>query len=430
MKKAFSRLKTLFQSERGHVLAIGAATLPLLMGSAGFAIDAAQMAMWKRQMQRAADSAAIAGAHALVQGAPTDPAVANDIDEHIDYDLEDNETPMLKEDPDIVPGTYAAGSFTACASGCSANAVQVSLIAERRLPFMGMFTRSATELNATATAAIIEIGEYCMVSLYEGEDPGIISGGNSNLDLECGMATNARGPKAIDAFGSATINADPAGAVGGISGTSKFTSGTTLLPYTSPIKDPFWDVPDPVLPSTCGETLSIPNGTGTATAPYTLPASAGNCFGNWDISGHVKLSPGTYFVNNGTLDIKGGLYGENVTLVLMGDNSNWTQNGGGKLSLTAPTSGDYEGIVIFRERTASSSANKEIKLNGGADLFLQGSIYGKNTDFWIGGNADISAQCIQIVGRKLEFKGGGHIYNNCAGSGAEPFVTRTVKLVG
>ena len=441
MKKAFSRLKTLFQSERGHVLAIGAATLPLLMGSAGFAIDAAQMAMWKRQMQRAADSAAIAGAHARVQGASTDSAVANDVDEHIDYDLEENETPMLKGDPEITTGSFGAGAMSETQScqergltgpNCWDDAVQVALVAERRLPFMGMFTRSATELNARATAAVVQTGEYCMVSLYEGEDPGIISGGNSNLDLECGMATNARGSKAIDAYGSAMINADPAGAVGGISGTSKFTSGTVLLPYTSPIKDPFWDVPDPVLPSNCGGTLSIPNSVGTSTTPHQLPAGENDpkCWTNWDIQGHLKLAPGTYFVNNGLLDIKGSLSGEGVTLVLMGDNSSWTQNGGGKLSLTAPTSGDYEGIVIFRERTASSAANKEIKLNGGADLFLQGSIYGKNTDFWIGGNASLNAQCIQIVGRKLEFKGGGHIQNNCAGTGAEAFVTRTVKLVG
>ena len=432
MKKAFSRLKSLFQSERGHVLAIGAATLPLLMGSAGFAIDATQMAMWKRQMQRAADSAAIAGAHALVQGAATDPAVANDIDEHIDYDLEDNETPMLKEDPDIDPGIYASATFTACASACTANAVRVSLVAERRLPFMGMFTGSATELNATATAAIVQTGEYCMVSLYEGEDPGIKSGGNSNLALDCGMATNSRGEKAIDAFGSAEIDADPGGvgAVGGISGTSKFSAGTVMMPYSSPIPDPFADVKDPALPDECAATLDIPNGTGTKDAPYELPASAGTCWTNWDIKGHVKLPPGTYFVNNGALDIKGGVYGENVTLVLMGDDSSWTQNGGGKLSLTAPTTGDLAGIVIFRERSAGSDGEgKTVKINGGADLFLQGSIYGKNTDFWIGGNTDISAKCIQVVGRKLEFKGGGSIQNECAGTGAGAFTTRTVRLV-
>ena len=433
--KAISRLKSLFRSEGGHVLAIGAATLPLLMGSAGFAIDATQMAMWKRQLQRAADSAAIAGAHALVQGASTDTAVANDIDEHIDYDIDHNEKPMLKEDPDVTPGSFAAGTISVqtCTergvSPCWDDAVQVSLLAERRLPFMGMFTGSATQLTAKATAAVIQVGEYCMVSLYEGEDPGIISGGSSNLDLDCGMVTNSRGAKAIDAYGSAEIDADPAGAVGGISGSSKFTEGTVLLPYTSPIEDPFADVPDPVLPEDCRETLDW--NVGTASAPVELdPDVHGTCFTNWDIDGHVTLPPGTYYVNNGTLDIKGGVYGEGVTLVLMGDDSNWVQNGGGKLSLSAPTTGDLAGIVIFRERTASSDANKEIKLNGGADLDLQGSIYGKNTDFWIGGNAAIDSQCIQVVGRKLEFKGGGHIRNNCEGTGASAFTTRTVRLVG
>lgn len=430
-----NRLKDLFRSERGNVLAIGAATLPLLMGSAGFAIDSVQMALWKRQVQRAADSAAIAGAHARVQGASTDVAVANDVDEHIDFDLEENETPMLRERT-ITHGTFAAGTLssescaTRASAPCYSQAVEVTLVAERRLPFMSLFTGGSTEIRASATAAVISSGEYCLVSLYEGDEPGIISGGNSNLDLKCGMGTNSRGTNAVNAFGSATITANPVGAVGGISGGRQFTSTTTLLPYTSPIKDPFADVPDPVLPQGCSKSSTLSVSGGTAAAPVEIdPAVQGNCFGSWDIKGHAKLKPGTYFINDGTLDIKGSLTGEGVTLVMMGDGSNWIQNGGGKLSLTAPDEGPLAGIVIFRERTASTKNNKEIKLNGGADLFLQGAIYGKSTDFWIGGNAEMNAQCIQIVGRKLEFKGGGTIHNNCEGTGASAFETTMVRLV-
>ena len=60
--RALSWLKDLFSSDRGNVLVVGAAMMPLLIGSAAIAVDTIQIGVWKRQLQRAADSSAIAGA--------------------------------------------------------------------------------------------------------------------------------------------------------------------------------------------------------------------------------------------------------------------------------------------------------------------------------------------------------------------------------
>src|SRR4029453_2947622 len=65
MLKAFSKL---WNNERGNMVVIAAAALPMLVGSAGLASDTIQWALWKRQIQRAADSAAMAGVYAIVQG--------------------------------------------------------------------------------------------------------------------------------------------------------------------------------------------------------------------------------------------------------------------------------------------------------------------------------------------------------------------------
>ena len=48
----------IWHDKRGNALIIAAAALPLLIGSAGLATDTIQWALWKRQLQRAADSAA------------------------------------------------------------------------------------------------------------------------------------------------------------------------------------------------------------------------------------------------------------------------------------------------------------------------------------------------------------------------------------
>ena len=60
-------VKKLCRDRRGNVLAIAAAAMPLVMGSAGLATDTIQWVLWKRQLQRAADSAAIAGVYERVQ---------------------------------------------------------------------------------------------------------------------------------------------------------------------------------------------------------------------------------------------------------------------------------------------------------------------------------------------------------------------------
>ena len=53
----------LMRSKRGNVLAIAGASLPLFIAAAGLATDTIQWTLWKRQLQRAADSAAISGVY-------------------------------------------------------------------------------------------------------------------------------------------------------------------------------------------------------------------------------------------------------------------------------------------------------------------------------------------------------------------------------
>ena len=61
------RLKKLLPDERGNALALGAAALPLIIGGAGLALDTVQISLAKRQLQRAADSAALAGARSVAR---------------------------------------------------------------------------------------------------------------------------------------------------------------------------------------------------------------------------------------------------------------------------------------------------------------------------------------------------------------------------
>jgi hypothetical protein len=428
---AMNWLNRLRKNESGNILVIAAAAMPMVMGAAGLAVDTVQLALWKRQLQRAADSAAIAGAHAMVQGASTDAAVANDLDEHVDFDSTRTDIPVVT-DANVRPGSFADGTISdrSCAdrgvSPCYGRAVQVSLTSERRLPFIGIFSRAPNVLTADGTAAIVGRGDFCMISLYNGNQPGIDAGGNPELDLSCGIATNSRaGTNAINIYGTAGVLASPLSAVGGIKPGKNSYKAQVMQPFSDSVADPYADVPDPVAPSTCDkkQALEVKNG------DVVKLDQANNCFTSWDINGSVELAPGTYFVDGGKFDLKGSIKGEGVTIVLLGDNSTLIQNGGGTLDITAPESGDLEGIALYRDRTAANDATKPIKINGGAELKVKGAIYMPSTDIWVGGNADFDTECLQVIGRILTFKGGGKVRNECDDTNVKTTARPTIRLV-
>ena len=131
-----SPARRLWRDSAGNVLAITAACLPLLIGAAGLAVDTAQWTYWRRQLQREADSAALAGAFAKAQG--KDAIVA------AQTDLARTNTLTLSR---------AAGIHTAPTTGAfvgNDQAVRVSLTTAQRLPFSGMFMSSTPVISSSS----------------------------------------------------------------------------------------------------------------------------------------------------------------------------------------------------------------------------------------------------------------------------------------
>ena len=410
--RALSWLRNLFSSERGNVLVVGAATLPLLLGSAAFAVDTIQLSVWKRQLQRAADSSAIAGAYALSMDDDTHDAVHRDLDK--------NSFPTLTQEESITVGARLGFPRT----------VRVTLTATRTLPFLSLFTNEPSTLVADATAALDQAGTFCMVSLYDGEDAGIEANGNGNVTLGCGMISNCTGEQCVTAGGSSTITAVPIASVGGLDGTSQnFVQPTKLQPYSAVQSDPLAHVPNPSPnPSDCTDVLDVPSGT-----TVTLNAADDNCFASITIHGTLNMESGTVLTAYGgdvVMNAQAAVNGTGVTLVMTGPNGaagDLQINGGAALDLSSPASGDYKGVVMYRDRRAS---NIEIKINGGSEMKLTGAMYFPSSDLTFNGNSEVAVQCLQMVGRKLTFKGGTDISNICPTDGsASAFQQTVVRLI-
>jgi Flp pilus assembly protein TadG len=407
--RALKRLIGLLKNEKGNALIIGAATLPLILGSAAFAVDSIQMALMKRQLQHAADSAAMAGAYALEQSVDPEDAVHHDLDQ--------NYFPILTQAESVIVGP----------SGGYQQTVRVQLTTAKKLPFFSLFTHTTTTITGDATAALVQTGKFCMLSLYGGTDPGIDVNGTADVTLLCGMAANSTGPQAVTAGGNSTITASPIMAVGGLDGTSNnFVAPTKLQPHSQAQADPFAGVPNPTVPSPCSPGGELSGST-------VISGNGPFCFTSVSIkpSESVTLpSNSTIYVNGGDVDIKGDFTAMNSTLVMTGTNGqagNFTMNSQANLRMSAPTSGTYQGLIIYRDRRAS---NVGIKINGGAGSQFSGAIYMPSTDMEFTGNSGMNVQCLQMVGQKLIFRGTAQLNNNCNVAGqTDGFKLTYVKLI-
>jgi Flp pilus assembly protein TadG len=404
--RALNWLKGLLRSERGNVLIIGATALPILMGSAAFAVDTIQISIYKRQLQRAADSGAIAGAYALSQGRTPGTAVTND--------LTKNTYPTLSQAAQVATGARLGYNQT----------VRVQLTSARTLPFMAIFSSTPSTITADATAALVEDGTFCMISLYNGTQTGIDVNGGANVTLGCGMKTNSRSDDAVTAGGSSLVTASPIAAVGGVDGAdNNFVQPTKLQPYSAPEADPLAHLPDPPAQSGCVAAGMEPNDPVLALSP--------GCYSSLDIKGTATLAPGTYYVT-GDIDFgsQANVSGTGVTIVMTGPNGQAGDlkiNAQAVLNLSSPSSGTYKGVLFYRDRRAS---NIEIKINGGAESNLTGALYFPTSDITYAGHAGMNVTCLQMVGQILKFRGSASITNSCPpGSGASAFQQTVVRLV-
>ncbi|WP_150291955.1 pilus assembly protein TadG-related protein [Sphingobium estronivorans] len=405
----------LLRDRTGNVLMMAAASMPILVGAAGLATDTVQWTLWKRQIQRQADSAALAGAYALAQGFSASASATSDINRLSLVTL--SQTPTIENAP--TAGAYAGNN----------SAVRVVLQTTRDLPFSKMLGVKAPVISGDATAAVISQGEYCIVSLEKTSAVGITLQGNATVDLGCGIATNSRSSNAVSAGGSSTVTANPVAAVGGLQSSSNYVAPTTLLPYTIPQPDPYAALPTPSVSGCSGKVSVNPNGS-SSIGP--------GCYKGFDIKGTLNMAPGTYYVDGSSFsaNAQAVINGTGVTIILTSSNAatNPSQiatvdiNGGATINLSAPTSDTYSGVLFYQDRRALDSATN--KINGNSSSSYQGAIYFPSQELQFNGTAGMTTKCIKMVSRRVIFTGNSQIVNQCAGTGTTPITGSLVKLVG
>ena len=436
-----SFVKRLRKSEKGSTLIIVGGALPLLVGAAGLATDTIQWALWKRQLQRAADSAAIAGVYQRVDEDEEDAVVAaveNDLElnHHTGIDLlNDPEIDLLGDDGDMQ------------------DRVQVALEIQKPLPFSSMFLANAPVIRAEAIAASVPGGEYCVITLEPSvTKTGITVGGNTKIDMDCGMISNSPSANSALANGnSSSVKASVIAAVGGVQASTTWDVDK-YDPYTTAVDDPYGNI-NP----TAGEMSGCASNPPDADEDTVVPSGSGSlCYGSINVKSGETLNLGanrTIYVTGknantaGNVVLHGTLICDTCTIVLTNKDMSSTAKIGtfdmqstGALQISAPsdTTNKYRGIAVFQDRRAvdANGSGSPNKFNGGGAQTIKGALYFPSQSVTYNGSGTATAVCTRFVSRRIIFTGNSAATNyfekgsNCAAYGLDPIGGgRRVRLV-
>ena len=426
-------IRKLIKDRRGNALAIACAAMPLVVGAAGLAVDTIQWTLWKRQLQRAADSAAIAGVYDRSSSGGATTTVAATVAHDADLNL--HTWMALKSGyPNITyPTDTAVMQYQ----------VEVKLAVQQSLPFSSLFVSTAPTIIATGRAASVPAGGDACVNAREtsASKTGINITGNAGIYMpDCVMYSNSPSTNSAAAGGSSNVTAEAVAGVGGIQESNNWHVGA-YRPYSPAIDDPFANVtPDPTQMHCVGSQLNEDTNIAAALASGT------NCWASMKVGSNKTLNlpsgyTGPIYINGGDVTLQGDFSCTGCTIVLTNSDPLSTDigqikvNADAKVNMTAPTSGTYKGIAIYQDRRATDKSPGN-NINGNSGSIIQGALYFPKQQLDYNGTGTTNAICTMFVARRVNFSGNSTTTNkfkkmsDCSAFGLPSGgATRMVRLV-
>jgi hypothetical protein len=392
-----------------------AIALPVLIG---FGTLGAETGLWytiKRQNQSAADAAAISAAYEVIAG----------------------KTNLTRELTPAASEAAAQNGYTGSSpyvlhpysDSIVNNGVAVTLQQVQPGLLASLFLPSVT-ITTTAVAVIKVLDNPCILALATtGTDVEV--GASSSLDVpKCSVAANSTDSNSIDiqnSTGSITAATlvtrgeislsetpiDPSAPPPEFALTSRPLIGAPRVanPYASRLTDPF-------LTSGIPPTPAITNSWAGVTTTITAGRYDGGM--SFGAAAAVDLMPGVYYVTNGDLSVASSAIltcstctGANgVTIILTTTTQatgaiigNIQISPGATVTLRAPNSGTFSGLLIIQDPMATSAggANPDNAFNGGPGMNLTGLIYFPSTTVAFEGNP--TATCTVLIANQVTIAG-------------------------
>ncbi|MDX1600177.1 MAG: pilus assembly protein TadG-related protein [Anaerolineales bacterium] len=376
------------RSESGQSLVLIALSAVLLLGMSGLAIDGGILFSDRRHAQNAADSAAMAGAFAILQG--NDP-VAAAYARAADNDFDDNGTTnwVTVEYPPS-SGPYA-GDY---------NHIYVEIDSKvdavfSQMVFSGPLMNTVSAIGRAKPASVepLLLGNAvvglaptgCAVVWSHGNNATTIDGGGIHVnsdDPNC--AFKASGSNELSVIG------DDIDVVGGFEISGSATVDPPPTAGVDPLAEPEID------PPTCSTNATRDDGNDTFTPGYTDNFRFNG--GNWTLDSGIYCVDGGFTVNSGTV-----LNGEDVFIYVMTGDVTW--NGSAEIHLDAMDSGEYAGLLIYQAVGNTDMAT----INGGSDSTWTGTMYFPSAEVQVNGGGGTDGFNSQVIGDTVDMSGSSDI---------------------
>jgi Flp pilus assembly protein TadG len=380
----------------GNIATIFALTLPVVVGGAGLGVETSYWYYSSLKLQAIADAAAYAGALEKIAGS-------------------DNPTITAAATSSAASNGLGAGAIvvnTPPTSGPNTAKKAVEVILNQNLDrmFTSIFTQTKVPERARAVAVINDASKACMLSLNPSASQATLFSGSTSVKLTgCSVMSDSLAADAIKVQGSAGLAADCLISVGGMVLNNSVTLDPTVCkaPITQslPAADPFASLPTPAATSPC---QNINNGKSKQTL------QPGTYCSGMSLSGDVTLSPGVYVVQGSfKINATANVSGSGVTIFMSGSNT-VSMNGNATVTLSAPGSGTYSGVLFYGDRTGTAAQST---FNGTATSLLTGAIYFPRQQVNYLGNFSGKNGCTQVVADTIQWSGNSTISQDCSSLG-------------
>jgi hypothetical protein len=486
IRPAFSRL---LRQTSGVTLPLVAAAITALIGFTGLGVETGLWYAIKRQNQSAADVAALSGAFELLAAKGY-----SDICGFAQRDATRNGFNFQSFTcPTTTPACTSPSSGKMCANnppilGAYAgknNAVEV-ILAQQQNALLASLSLANVTIDTRAVAVVSILDQSCLLALDSNpaDSQTILIQGNSTINMpNCSIADNTPNANAIFLRGSAaTVNADTLVSAGGVGSTGNptFNLNTPAKTWAPPVADPyagtlthsFLTTGPPAMPTTAcvpstptsvvrgGVTWSQYLGGCTLTQSGSVLNQSNIILqANTRLSGGIQiknqtvdLSPGTYWIDNGDLQLGPGggtsllectaCNGTNLGVTIIFTTSGapnkigtvTMQSTSAQIgSLNAPNSGTFAGLLFVQDTVAGATYTTSGTIEGGPSVALSGSglVYFPNTDLTFQGTPQLGTNgCLVVVANQVTVAGDSTLSaTGCssAGLGNAPTV-KTVSL--
>jgi Flp pilus assembly protein TadG len=247
--------------------------------------------------------------------------------------------------------------------------------------------------------------------------------GNTQITTGCGIWVNSSDPAAINLNGGNTTITDnnPDSKVEIVGNYSCYggSTGCISLPPITGVRsagDPLASIPPPTPSATCDPLPNIGKGTN-----YINP---GTYCGSISAQSNdtIVMNPGNYIFKSGgssscgfSVSGNGNVSASGVMLYFQ-DSCSVSITGNGNVDMSAPTSGMYQGVLMFQARDNATPSS----LTGGSGQILNGILYFPDAllHYAGGSSSSINAAAATIITYNLQLNGSSYIWN----SGNSPYL--------